>query len=465
MPIELIAQLTAVGIFILMFVLILSEKFERHQVSLVLGAAMLIIPCGMMLKAYEGIWKILAFDEFVDPNFWYARSSLEQSSGINWATIIFITGMMVMVEAMAKAGFFRWLCLSIAKALHYRVIPIFIAFMLMSSALAMFIDSITVIMFLAAVTVELARLLRFDPVPMIISEIFCANLGGSATMCGDPPNIIIGTTLRYGFSDFLLNTGPIALVALIASVALFYAGYHKRLLIKMRSHKINPKAKQGAAIVYPEPSEAIENKKSFIISCIIFAAAVLLLVTHEQSHLTVATIGVFIGLVSLISAGKHYKELLAKVDTKTVLFFVGLFMVVGGMEEVGILKIIANMIAGMSSGHALATVILVLVISAVASAFVDNIPFAATMIPIIKTLSQVNGLDLPVLAWALSIGTDIGGSATPIGASANVVGISVAARHGYIITWKRYCKAAVPATLLVIAIASVILYLRYFLFA
>lgn len=461
---QFIAQVTAIGIFILMFVGILSERFERHQVSLFCGAAMLIIVCGMMMKDYKGLWDIMGFDEFINPNFWYQRKALEQEAGINWATIVFISGMMIMVEAMARAGFFRWLCLTIAKALNYRVIPLFIAFMVMSSVLAMFIDSITVIMFLAAVTVELARLLRFDPIPMIISEIFCANLGGSATMCGDPPNIIIGTTLRFGFSDFILNTGPIALVSLIASIALFYAGYHKRLLVKMKSHKISHQ-NPDAPIQYPEPSDAIENKKAFIISCFIFGAAVILLVSHEYTHLTVATIGVFIGLVSLISAGKHAKELLQKIDTKTIYFFIGLFMVVGGLEMVGVLDMIAGAISKMSSGHALITVILVLAISALASAFVDNIPFAATMIPVIKMLAQVEGMPLATLAWALSIGTDIGGSATPIGASANVVGISVAARHGYIITWKKYCKAAVPATLMVIVIATVMIYLRYFLFA
>ena len=459
----LIAQITAIGIFILMFAAILSERFERHTVSLFCGAAMLIIVCGMMMKDYEGLWKIMAFDEFVDPNFWYQTGELAQSTGINWATIIFITGMMVMVEAMANAGFFRWLCLSIAKALSYRVIPLFIAFMVMSSMLAMFIDSITVIMFLAAVTVELARLLRFDPVPMIISEIFCANLGGSATMCGDPPNIIIGTTLRFGFSDFILNTGPIAFVSLIAVIGLFYAGYHKRLHMKMKSHKIRKDTDEP--IHYPEPQEAIEDKKNFIISCVIFGLAVVLLVSHEYTHLTVATIGVFIGLISLMTAGKHYKQLVDSIDTKTIYFFIGLFMVVGGLENVGVLNLIADAIAKMSSGHAFLTVVLVLAISALASAFVDNIPFAATMIPIIKMLSHVEGMPLATLAWALSIGTDIGGSATPIGASANVVGISVAARHGYIITWKRYCKAALPATLTVIAIAVVMIYVRYFLFA
>lgn len=149
--------------------------------------------------------------ELFSVEFWYQASEAgESSSGINWSTILFIAGMMLMVEGMGKAGFFRWLCLQLAKLVRYRTVPLFIVFMVMSSVLAMFIDSITVILFLAAATVELARLLKFNPVPMIISEIFCANLGGSATMCGDPPNIIIGTSLGYSFADFITNTGVIA---------------------------------------------------------------------------------------------------------------------------------------------------------------------------------------------------------------------------------------------------------------
>ena len=153
---------------------------------------------------------------FFEPGFWYAAGQAEEASaGINWATILFIAGMMLMVEGMGRAGFFRWLCLCIAKAVNFQVIPIFITFMIMSFGLAMFIDSITVILFLAAVTVELAQLLKFSPVPVILAEIFCANLGGSATMCGDPPNIIIGTSLGYTFGDFVTNTGLIAVISLV----------------------------------------------------------------------------------------------------------------------------------------------------------------------------------------------------------------------------------------------------------
>ncbi len=450
----MMAQVLAVIIFVAMFLLIVSEKIERHIVSLVCGLLMMVLVFGLCMHSPAAIWETLSLQKFLTVNFWYeAGEAAGASAGINWETILFIAGMMLMVEGMGKAGFFRWLCLWLAKAVKYKTVPLFIAFMVMSSFLAMFIDSITVILFLAAATVELARLLRFNPVPMIISEIFCANLGGSATMCGDPPNIIIGTSLGYSFADFITNTGVIAAISLVVVIFYFFFCFRKEL------------AGSGAGsgqISYPDPKDAIENKKDFAISSIIFACAVVLLVSHAQTGLTVATIGVFIGIVTLIAAGKDAGTLLKKVDYKTLLFFIGLFMVVGGLEQTGILEIIANFIARVSGDNAMLMVAIVLWISAIASAFVDNIPFAATMIPVIESLSATQGVDLSVLAWSLSMGTDIGGSATPIGASANVVGISVAAKEGHVIGWGKYCKYAAPATVLVVLISMLCIYVRYF---
>ncbi|MDE6031568.1 MAG: anion permease, partial [Oscillospiraceae bacterium] len=382
-----------------------------------------------------------------------AGESSESTSGINWATIIFIAGMMIMVEGMANAGFFRWLCMTLAKLVRYKVIPLFIAFMVMSSVLAMFIDSITVILFLAAVTVELAQLLKFNPIPMIISEIFCANLGGSATMCGDPPNIIIGTSLGYSFTDFLTNTGMIAGICLIAVLIYFYMVFKKDLQ--------PAEGEEVDTSKLPKPTEAIKNKKDFIISCIIFAAAVAMLVTHAQTGLTVAFIGVMIAGVTLLTAGKSIFPIMKKVDYKTLLFFVGLFVVVGGLEQTGILVLVSDFIGKISGGNAILMIGIILWVSAIASAVVDNIPFAATMVPVIQSLAATTGMNLNVLAWALALGTDIGGSATPIGASANVVGTSVSAKSGHPISWGRYCKAAIPATVLVLFISMVAIILRY----
>ena len=451
----MLAQVLAIIIFLAMFLLIILEIWERQWITLACGLLTLLLVFGLGMHSMGAIMRTLNLQSLFTTGFWYAAGeSSEASSGINWQTIIFIAGMMIMVEGMAKVGFFRWLCMEIAKMVKYQVIPIFMTFMLLSFVLAMFIDSITVILFLAAVTIELSQLLEFDPVPMILSEIFCANLGGSATMCGDPPNIIIGTSLGYSFTDFITNTGLMAVVSLVFVVIYFYFAFRKEL------KKSGANKKDHAS--YPDPKEAITDKRGFIASCIIFLCAVVLLVSHAQTGLTVSTIGVAIAIVTLIVAGKDALELLKKVDYKTLLFFVGLFVVVSGLEETGVLEILAGFIGSVSGGNIAVMIAIIIIVSAVASAFIDNIPFAATMIPVITDLaSDVAGVNLTVLAWALAIGTDIGGSATPIGASANVVGIATAAREGHIIKWGKYCKYMAPATIIVVAISLAMIYVRY----
>ncbi|MFG6383737.1 MAG: anion permease [Lachnospiraceae bacterium] len=449
-----IEQILAIILFVAMFILIVMDKIERHYVTLGCGILTIIGVFGIAMKSMEAITETLNIKSIFTLGFWYTAGNAEEStSGINWATIIFIAGMMVMVEGMAKAGFFRWLCMKLAKMVHYKPIPLFITFMLMSAFLAMFIDSITVILFLAAVTIELAKLLKFDPIPMILSEIFCANLGGSATMCGDPPNIIIGTSLGYSFGDFITNTGIMAGISLILVVIYYFVVFRKELA--------GEKLSQADVDAMPEPKEAITNKRDFVISCVIFFCAVVLLVTHAQTGLTVAFIGAVIAIITLITSGSYALKLLKQVDYKTLLFFIGLFMVVGGLEQTGILEIIAGYIGTVSNGNLRLMVAIIIWVSAIASAFVDNIPFAATMIPVIKSLSATQGVDLSTLAWALSMGTDIGGSATPIGASANVVGTSVATKNGYIIGWGKYCKSAAPATIIVILVSMVFIFIRY----
>ena len=446
------AQIIATVIFLVMFLLIISEKLERHIVTLLSGLLTLVLVFGVCMHSMSAVINTLNFKEIGTLTFWYqAGEAAETSSGINWATIIFIAGMMIMVEGMGNAGFFRWLCMRLAKAVHYKTVAIFVTFMVMSSILAMFIDSITVILFLAAVTVELAQLLKFNPVPMILSEIFCANLGGAATMCGDPPNIIIGTSLGYSFGDFISNTGLIVICALVLTVIYFFLVFHKQL---RSDGTVDTSA-------FPDPKTAIRDKKSFTISCIIFALAVVLLVTHAQTGLTVATIGLGIAILTLVTSGKEAVDLMKKVDYKTLLFFVGLFVVVGGLEQTGVLEVIAGLIAKVSGGNIKLMIAIIIWGSAIASAFVDNIPFAATMIPVIKSLAVAHGVDLSILAWALSMGTDIGGSATPIGASANVVGTAVAAKHGHPIGWGKYCKEVAPATIMVVLFSMLFIFVRY----
>jgi len=436
-----IEQIIAVAIFVVMFAFIITEKIHRAWAAIG-GAVLMSI---IILRSPSAIYH-----------------------SVNWETIIFIFGMMVMVEGLAHSGFFRWLCLYVSKIMGYNVIRIFIAFMVLSGFLAMFIDSITVLLFLTAIIIELARLLKFNPIPMIIAVVFAANTGGSATMSGDPPNIIIGTSFGFSFFDFVVNTGPIAWIGMLTTLIFFYFAFRKVL------------QPAGVAAIdtsqLPQPAEAIIDRRLFKLSTFIFIIVVTILVTHSISGITVDWIGVIAAVLTLLavlwvkltaansSLGAALQgdlNMLKGVDWRTLFFFLGLFITVGGLEEAGVLEKLAGFIGNAAGGELFIAITLILWISAFASAIVDNIPFAATMVPVVRALAYDQGWDLGALSWPLALGTDIGGNGTPIGASANVVATAIAHREGYHISWGKYCKYALPATILVIVLCNVYLLLRY----
>jgi Na+/H+ antiporter NhaD/arsenite permease-like protein len=438
---ENLEQIIAIVIFVIMFAFIITEKVHRTWAAL--GGA--ILTSAIILRSPSAIYH-----------------------SVNWETIIFIFGMMVMVEGLARSGFFRWLCLYVSKIMGYNVMRIFIAFMLLSGFLAMFIDSITVLLFLTAIIIELARLLKFNPIPMIIAVVFAANTGGSATMSGDPPNIIIGTSFGFSFFDFAVNTGIIAWIGMIATLIFFYFAFRKAL--------------QPAGILpvdtsqLPQPAEAVTDRRLFRLSTLIFIAVVAVLVTHNVSGLTVDWIGVIAAVSTLLAvlwvrltvansglgaALRGDLNMLKGVDWRTLLFFLGLFITVGGLEKTGVLERLAGLIGNATGGQMFMAITMILWISAFASAIVDNIPFAATMVPVVRALAHDQGWDLAALSWPLALGTDIGGNATPIGASANVVATAIAHREGYHISWGKYCKYALPAMVLVMGLCNVYLLLRY----
>ena len=385
------------------------------------------------------VGSVLNLQQLPDPQFWWPGGHHADSPGINWQTLIFIGGMMIMVEGLGEVGFFRWICIILARAVRCHVVPLLVAFMLLAGFLAMFIDSITVLLFLAMVTIELSRQLKFDPVPIIIAEIFAANVGGASTMSGDPPNIIIGTALGYSFTDFLMNTGAIAWIGMVVAVTIFFFAFRKSL---QRSQKESSEELMASC---PLPTSAISNRTDFYVNAGIFLVVIVLLVTHAETGMSVALIGVIAAALTLLYANRKAMHLVRGLDWRTLLFFVGLFVTVGGLEETGVLEMVAHWIAAVSGGQIFIVIPLILWISAVASALVDNIPFAATMVPVIKNLALTAGLNLETMAWTLALGCDIGGNATPIGASANVVGTAIAAREGHPISWGRYMKVAVPA--------------------
>jgi len=448
-----LSQILAIVIFLAMFIAIVIGKVHRFIPAVIGGALTLIVVFLIVMRSTDAVVNVLNLGQLGQLKFWIPGEQHVESHGVNWQTIIFIGGMMVMVEGLGEVGFFRWICYFTARLVRCRVVPILVTFMLLSGFLAMFIDSITVLLFLSSITIELARMLKFNPIPIIIAEIFAANCGGSATMCGDPPNIIIGTALGYTFTDFAVNTGPIAWLGMIFTLGFFYIVFRKVLI-----QADDPEVLMS---VCPVPSAAITDPRLFKINTSIFILIVILLVTHAQTGISVALIGVIAAILTLLFAWRGVPHILKHVDWRTLLFFTGLFVAVGGLEETGILKMVAEYIGEASGGSILLVIPIIIWVSAFASAIVDNIPFAATMVPVIRQLSISHGLALPTLSWTLALGTDIGGNATPIGASANVVGTAIAEKEGYPITWGTFMKYALPGMIMVVGLCWLYLALRY----
>jgi Na+/H+ antiporter NhaD/arsenite permease-like protein len=450
-----LSQILAIAIFILMFLAIIIGKVHRFIPALIGAGLTLVVVFLITMRSPDSVVHVMNLGQLGQFSFWVPGQEHIESYGINWQTIIFIGGMMVMVEGLGEVGFFRWICLLLARLVNYKVVPILIVFMLLSGFLSMFIDSITVLLFLAMVTIELARLLKFDPVPMIIAEIFAANTGGAATMSGDPPNIIIGTALGYKFTDFAANTGVIAWIGMAVALVFFYFAFRKVLTSSQKNQSDSQPTK------YPQPSEAIIDPRHFRINAAIFVAIIILIVTHAETGLSMALIGVIAAAITMLAAWRKALHIVSRIDWRTLLFFIGLFICVGGLEETGVLEMLANYIGTVSGGSLVLVIPLILWISAFASAIVDNIPFAATMVPVIQNLSRTAGLPLNPMAWTLALGTDIGGNATPIGASANVVGTAIAEKEGHPISWGKFCKYAIPAMIMVVGLCWLYLVIRY----
>jgi Na+/H+ antiporter NhaD/arsenite permease-like protein len=448
------SQLAAIAIFAGVFIALITGKVHRYIPALVGGALTLLVVFIGIERNPQAAIGALNLAELGRATFWVGRYEPLVPYGVNWQTILFIGGMMVLVEGLRAVGFFRWLCLNTAQIVNYRIVPIALLFVLLSGVLSMFLGSVTVILFMASVTIELARLLKINPVTLIIAEIVAANAGGTATMIGDPPNIIIGTSLGFGFNAFLVNLAPIVWIGMAAALGYFYLHFRREKL--GAGHEVGISAAH-----YPRPGEAIINRSLFTVQVAILMLVVVLLVIHEQARLSVVSVS-FVGAAITMAASRKGASSLARgVDWRTLLFFLGLFIAASGLEQTGLLQVLANYIGSVSGNSLVIATILIFWVSALISAIVDNIPFVTIMVPVIVYLSRATGGALPTFAWSLSLGGCIGGNATPIGASANVVGIAVAEKTGHRITWKRYLNYAVPPTLIILVICNLMLMVRY----
>jgi len=426
-------QWIALGIFVLSYGLIISEKVSRTIAS-IFGAilAFLFILTPQDLLHYE-----------------------------NWETILFVFGMMTVIETMSESGFFRWLGLHSARWVKLDPLKLFIFFPFIAGFLSAFVDSITVMLFMSTLTIEVASIIGINPLPLILSEICASNIGGASTMVGDPPNVILGTYFQLTFLDFVKNTGLIAWIGFGVNTPFFIWFYKKEIFSARKRLHENPQWLQQQVDTL-NPKEAIKDKWLFAVGLIAFFYVVTVLVTHHITHLSVATCALTGALIAMLLGGHKMSKVLMNIDYPTIIFFAGLFIIVGAMEHVGLLKIVAAVVTDISGGNFFIALSIILWISAFGSSIVDNVPFAATMAPILKHMSENFGFSLLPLVWSTALGTDIGGNGTPIGASANVVAVATYERMtDKKISWGYYCKACYPAMMVVVAVCNFLLYLFY----
>lgn len=422
-------------IFILAYIAIATEKFPRHYIALAGGA--LLIVFGVL-------------------------SPLEALSYINWETLGLLAGMFTLVSILQEAGFFTWLAMTSLKKVNYHPVSLFIILIVFAAIMAMFMDSITVMLFLSALTLQLCRLLKLDPVPLVIAEVCAANTGGAATLVGDPPNVILGTTLGFNFADFITHTGPISAMAALLLLGMFYLANRKALL---DAHNLlTDETIADIEALHNEPMHAHLTR----VGLIGFLAAVILLVLHiplsdmTGVHINAAMAALVpAGIALLVMKNADRKKAVLKVDGESILFFAGLFILIGGLEKIDVFKSLAQGLADVSTTNHSGLVMALHWIPGLASGIVDNVPLALAMSYVLKDLAAIPGMPaLGLMVWSLALGIDIGGNLTPIGASANVVAYSFMERNHGSIGWKRWLVVAVPPTILAMLFASLSVMLK-----
>jgi Na+/H+ antiporter NhaD/arsenite permease-like protein len=425
----------AVAVFILAYIAIASEKFPRHWVALLGGA--LLVMFGVLTPT-------------------------DALSYISWETLGLIAGMFVLLSILYEAGFFSWLAMSAVRKVNYHPASLFVLLIFMSALLAMLMGSITVMLFLSALTLQLCRLLGIDPVPLIIAEVCAANTGGAGTLVGDPPNMILGTTLGFNFSDFAIHAGPISLAAALLLVTFFYFANRKAL---KKAHSIlTAESIEEVERLHDEPVHAHLTR----VGLTGFLMAVFLLAFHiPLSHLTGLPINA--ATASLIPAGvaliamrdDQRKKILLKVDGESILFFTGLFVIIGGLEKVHVFEALATGLAQISSANPTALVLALHWGPGFVSGIVDNVPLALAMTYVLKDLAVIPGMPaLGLMVWSLALGVDIGGNLTPVGASANVVAYSYIEHNHGLVGWKRWMMIAVPPTIAAMILVSFLIILK-----
>lgn len=417
-------KIIAVAVFLIVILLIISERV--HRTAAAMAGAMVLILTGVM-------------------------SADKALSYIDFNTIGVLVGMMIFVAIVRRSGMFEYIAVRAAKAVHGDPWKIMVAFTLITAVLSAILDNVTTVLLVGPMSIAIARMLKIDPVPFLMGQILASNVGGTATLIGDPPNIMIGSAAHLSFMDFLENTGFAVLFILVVLILLMKIVYEK---------KIELGTVDTGAIEKLDPSKSITNRALMKKGIIVLICVIVGFMFHDKLGIESSVIALTAAAVMLIIGREDVNEAIQDVEWTTILFFMSLFVVVGGLTETGIIKELASKIIDATNGHPMVTMLVLLWASALLSSILDNIPFVATLIPLILAM-QADGIDVTSFWWAISLGACLGGNGTMIGASANVVLSDISTKHGYPITFKSYLKVGMPFMLLSIVIATVFLVVKF----
>ena len=413
-------QIIAIVIFAATIITVMTEKVHR-AVAAVVGALLLIL---------TGVLTVESGFSYVDIN-----------------TIGVLIGMMLFVAIVKNSGIFEYIAIKAAKIAKGRPWPLMLLLCIITAVLSGFLDNVTTVLLIGPMTLAITNMLKTSPVPFFITQIMSSNIGGTATLIGDPPNIMIGSAAGLSFLDFVANTGLAVVFVLAAMLVCFYFIYGRKLHVE---------AEAMAEVLQLDENKTIKDRPLLIKSVVMIVIVVFAFIFHSQLHLESSTVALTAAGIMLLIGRQDVEEAIAGVEWSTLIFFTGLFIVVGGLQETGVIQIVANTLVDMTAGHMTLTILLILWVSAIISAFLDNIPFVATLIPLILTMES-SGVDVAPLWWAVSLG----GNGTLIGASANVVLSGISNRHGFPITFGSYFKVGFPLMLLSVGICTVYMLLRY----
>lgn len=417
-------KIVAVAVFLIVILLIITERV--HRTAAAMAGAMVLILTGVM-------------------------SADKALSYIDFNTIGVLVGMMIFVAIVRRSGMFEYIAVRAAKAVHGDPWKIMVAFTLITAVLSAILDNVTTVLLVGPMSIAIARMLKIDPVPFLMGQILASNVGGTATLIGDPPNIMIGSAAHLSFMDFLDNTGFAVLFILVVLILLMKIVYEK---------KIELGTVDTGAIEKLDPSKSITNRALMKKGIIVLICVIVGFMFHDKLGIESSVIALTAAAVMLIIGREDVNEAIQDVEWTTILFFMSLFVVVGGLTETGIIKELASKIIDATDGHPMVTMLVLLWASALLSSILDNIPFVATLIPLILAM-QADGMDVTSFWWAISLGACLGGNGTMIGASANVVLSDISTKHGYPITFKSYLKVGMPFMLLSIVISTVFLVVKF----